>query len=82
MRAFPPIKDLVTDVSWNFRAKQTIKKFKPAARRERHVARTAGQALSWNWKCIRSSSSWDRHVLRDHQMFDGSGAPPFVRRSK
>ena len=24
MRAFPPIKDLVTDVSWNFRAKKTI----------------------------------------------------------
>src|SRR5688572_4812180 len=29
MRSFPPIRDLVTDVSWNFRAKQTIKPFKP-----------------------------------------------------
>jgi succinate dehydrogenase / fumarate reductase iron-sulfur subunit len=29
MRAFPLIKDLVTDVSWNFRAKMKIKKFKP-----------------------------------------------------
>src|SRR6187397_3024608 len=29
MRAFPPIKDLVTDVSWNFRAKRGISKFKP-----------------------------------------------------
>src|SRR5213594_2045609 len=28
MRAFPPIKDLVTDVSWNFRVKQQIKPFK------------------------------------------------------
>src|SRR5947199_1999154 len=27
MRTFPPIRDLVTDVSFNFRAKQTIKKF-------------------------------------------------------
>src|SRR5919109_2288633 len=27
MRAFPPIKDLVTDVSWNFRVKQSIKPF-------------------------------------------------------
>ena len=32
MRAFPPIKDLVTDVSWNFRVKKTIAKFKPKAR--------------------------------------------------
>ena len=31
MRSFPPIKDLVTDVSWNFRVKQGIKPFKPRA---------------------------------------------------
>src|SRR5688572_3220493 len=29
MRAFPPIRDLVTDVSWNFEVKKRIKKFKP-----------------------------------------------------
>ena len=29
MHAFPSIRDLVTDVSWNFRVKKTIKKFKP-----------------------------------------------------
>src|SRR5580692_2786395 len=29
IRAFPRIKDLVTDVSWNFAVKKTIKKFKP-----------------------------------------------------
>src|SRR6266542_2442826 len=29
MRAFPLIKDLVTDVSWNFRVKKAITKFKP-----------------------------------------------------
>ena len=29
MRAFAPIRDLVTDVSWNFRAKKSIKPFKP-----------------------------------------------------
>ncbi len=29
MKAFPSIRDLVTDVSWNFRVKKTIKKFKP-----------------------------------------------------
>src|SRR6185295_4307715 len=29
MKAFPLIKDLVTDVSWNFRVKKKIKKFTP-----------------------------------------------------
>ena len=29
MKAFPLLKDLVTDVSWNFRVKKRIKKFKP-----------------------------------------------------
>src|SRR6201996_3407490 len=29
MHAFPSIRDLVTDVSWNFRVKKTIKKFQP-----------------------------------------------------
>src|SRR5437879_5678069 len=29
MRAFPPIKDLVTDVSFNFRAKKSVRPFKP-----------------------------------------------------
>jgi len=29
MRAFPLIKDLVTNVSWNYRAKMRVKKFKP-----------------------------------------------------
>src|SRR3989454_363681 len=29
IRAFPPIKDLATDVSWNYRVKATIKPFKP-----------------------------------------------------
>src|SRR5437867_9771224 len=29
MRAFPPIRDLVTDVSWNFKAKKRITRFTP-----------------------------------------------------
>src|SRR5262245_7411878 len=29
MKAFPHIKDLVTDVSWNYEVKQRIPKFKP-----------------------------------------------------
>src|SRR4026207_1541024 len=29
MRTFPPIRDLVTDVSWNYRVKKGIRKFAP-----------------------------------------------------
>ena len=29
MKTFPLIKDLVTDVSWNYKVKMGIKKFKP-----------------------------------------------------
>src|SRR2546430_13545160 len=29
MKSFPIIKDLVTDVSWNFRVKKKLKKFRP-----------------------------------------------------
>src|SRR6201993_2929227 len=29
MKTFPLIRDLVTDVSWNFEVKKTIRKFKP-----------------------------------------------------
>ena len=40
MRAFPPIRDLVTDVSWNFAVKKRIRPFKPRApgRAGRHLA--------------------------------------------
>src|SRR5919112_6634311 len=31
MRAFPPVRDLVTDVSWNFEVKKTIAPFTPRA---------------------------------------------------
>ena len=29
MKAFPVVKDLITDVSWNYRVKKNIKQFKP-----------------------------------------------------
>src|SRR5206468_2001680 len=31
MKAFPHVRDLTTDVSWNFAVKKKIKKFKPRA---------------------------------------------------
>ena len=80
MRAFPPIKDLVTDVSWNFRAKKSIRKFKPrppdaedGTWRMRQVDVERAQEFR---KCIECFLCQDVcHVLRDHQLFDGFIGP-------
>ena len=80
MRAFPPIKDLVTDVSWNFRAKKSIRKFKPrppdagdGTWRMQQVDVERAQEFR---KCIECFLCQDVcHVLRDHQMFDGFIGP-------
>ena len=75
MRAFPLIKDLVTDVTHNYRAKKKIKPFAP-----REPDNADG---SWNMqqqdvervqefrKCIECFLCQDVcHVLRDHQKHD------------
>jgi succinate dehydrogenase / fumarate reductase iron-sulfur subunit len=80
MRAFPPIKDLVTDVSWNFRAKQGIRKFKPGppdaadgSWRAQQVDIERAQEFR---KCIECFLCQDVcHVLRDHRMFDAFVGP-------
>ena len=80
MRAFPPIKDLVTDVSWNFRAKRSIRKFSPkppdagdGTWRMQQVDVERAQEFR---KCIECFLCQDVcHVLRDHQMFDGFVGP-------
>jgi succinate dehydrogenase / fumarate reductase iron-sulfur subunit len=80
MRAFPPIKDLVTDVSHNYRAKKKIKPFQP-----RKPDNADG---SWNMqqqdvervqefrKCIECFLCQDVcHVLRDHHKHDDFVGP-------
>jgi len=75
MRTFPPIRDLVTDVSHNFRAKKTIRKFKPRpadapdgtwrARQE-----DVDRAQEFR-KCIECFLCQDVcHVLREHHLHD------------
>jgi succinate dehydrogenase / fumarate reductase, iron-sulfur subunit len=75
MRAFPPVRDLVTDVSWNFKAKKSIKRFKPrppdAADGTWRVAQVDVERVQEFRKCIECFLCQDVcHVLRDHQMFD------------
>src|SRR5436189_1758834 len=75
MRAFPPIRDLVTDVSWNFAAKKSIKKFKPrppdAVDGTWRMVQGDVERVQEFRKCIECFLCQDVcHVLRDHQMFE------------
>jgi len=82
MKAFPLIKDLVNDVSWNYRVKKKIKQFKP-----RKPDNPDG---SWNMqqkdvervqefrKCIECFLCQDIcHVLRDHHKHEEFIGPRF-----
>jgi succinate dehydrogenase / fumarate reductase iron-sulfur subunit len=75
MRAFQTIRDLVTDVSWNFRAKKSIKPFKPrrpdAADGTWRMAQVDVERVQEFRKCIECFLCQDVcHVLREHRMFD------------
>src|SRR5438067_2848899 len=80
MRAFPAIRDLVTDVSWNFRAKKAIKPFRPrppdAADGTWRMAQIDVERVQEFRKCIECFLCQDVcHVLREHGMFDGFVGP-------
>ena len=75
MRAFPPIRDLVTDVSWNFPAKKSIKPFKPrppdASDGTWRMAQVDVERVQEFRKCIECFLCQDVcHVLREHRLFD------------
>jgi succinate dehydrogenase / fumarate reductase, iron-sulfur subunit len=80
MRAFPLIRDLVTDVSWNFQAKKSIRKFRPrkpdAADGSWRMAQVDVERVQEFRKCIECFLCQDVcHVLRDHALFDGFVGP-------
>ena len=83
LKAFPPIKDLVTDVSWNYEVKKKIAPFKPR--------KPDFEDGSWKMhqsdvdriqefrKCIECYLCQDVcHVLRDHHMHKESIGPRFL----
>jgi succinate dehydrogenase iron-sulfur subunit len=83
MRAFPLIRDLVTDVSWNFRVKKTIKKFRPrapdAADGTWRIQQEDIERVQEFRKCIECFLCQDVcHVLRDHQLHDKFIGPRFL----
>ena len=72
MRAFPHVRDLVTDVSWNFRAKQSIAPFTPRAPDAPdgtwRMAQSDVDRVQEFRKCIECFLCQDVcHVLRDHE---------------
>jgi succinate dehydrogenase / fumarate reductase iron-sulfur subunit len=83
MRAFPLVKDLVTDVSWNYGVKKRIKRFQPRPPDAPDGTWRMGQAdvdrVQEFRKCIECFLCQDVcHVLRDHRMHDEFIGPRFL----
>jgi succinate dehydrogenase / fumarate reductase iron-sulfur subunit len=83
MRAFPPLKDLVTDVSWNFDVKRRIKRFKPRAPDAPdgtwRMAQSDVDRVQEFRKCIECFLCQDVcHVLREHQRHEEFIGPRFL----
>ena len=83
MKAFPLIKDLVTDVSWNYRVKKNIKPFKPrkpdASDGTWRMAQADVDRVQEFRKCIECFLCQDVcHVLRDHHLHDEFIGPRFI----
>ena len=82
MKSFPSIKDLVTDVSWNFRVKKQIKKFKPrppdAPDGSWRMQQQDVDRVQEFRKCIECFLCQDVcHVLREHNKYEEFIGPRF-----
>jgi succinate dehydrogenase / fumarate reductase iron-sulfur subunit len=83
MKAFPVIRDLVTDVSWNYEVKKSIRPFQPRAADApdgtwRMAQPDVDRVMEFR-KCIECFLCQDVcHVLRDHHMHDRFAGPRFM----
>jgi succinate dehydrogenase / fumarate reductase, iron-sulfur subunit len=83
MKTFPSIKDLVTDVSWNFRVKKTIRQFNPrppeASDGTWRMAQADVDRVQEFRKCIECFLCQDVcHVLREHNLQNQFIGPRFL----
>jgi succinate dehydrogenase / fumarate reductase iron-sulfur subunit len=83
MRAFPHVRDLVTDVSWNFRVKKKIRPFTPrkpdAPDGTWRMQQADVDRVQEFRKCIECFLCQDVcHVLRDHQQQESFIGPRFL----
>jgi succinate dehydrogenase / fumarate reductase iron-sulfur subunit len=83
MKAFPLVKDLVTDVSWNFEVKKKIRKFRPRPPDApdgtwRMLPEDIERVQEFR-KCIECYLCQDVcHVLRDHHLHQQFIGPRFL----
>ena len=83
MKAFPLVRDLATDVSWNFRVKKKIKKFNPrppdAPDGTWRMAQADIDRVQEFRKCIECFLCQDVcHVLREHHKHEEFIGPRFL----
>jgi succinate dehydrogenase / fumarate reductase iron-sulfur subunit len=84
MRAFPPIRDLVTDVSWNYEVNKKIPPFTPRddiPEGDFRIDQVDTDRMSEFRKCIECFMCQDVcHILRDHRMHNKYYGPRFMIR--
>ena len=81
MKAFPVIKDLVTDVSWNYRVNKKIPPFQPRAGTEWKMYQPDIDRVQEFRKCIECFLCQNVcHVLREHGKQEQFGGPRFFVR--
>jgi succinate dehydrogenase / fumarate reductase iron-sulfur subunit len=81
MKAFPVVKDLVTDVSWNYRVNRRIPAFSPPPDVEWKMYQQDVDRVQEFRKCIECFLCQNVcHVLRDHGKKEAFGGPRFFVR--
>jgi succinate dehydrogenase / fumarate reductase, iron-sulfur subunit len=82
MKAFPVIKDLVTDVSWNYKVNKKIPPFQPRPGVEWKMYQPDVDRVQEFRKCIECFLCQDVcHVLRDHDKKEQFAGPRFFVRT-
>ena len=82
MKAFPHMKDLITDVSWNYKVNQKIPPFQPRPGVEWKMDQRDVDRVQEFRKCIECFLCQNVcHVLRDHGKQEQFGGPRFFVRT-
>jgi succinate dehydrogenase / fumarate reductase iron-sulfur subunit len=81
IKSFPVIKDLVTDVSWNYKVNKKIPPFTPKAGATWKFYQDDVDRVQEFRKCIECFLCQNVcHVLRDHERYEQFGGPRFFVR--
>jgi succinate dehydrogenase / fumarate reductase, iron-sulfur subunit len=81
LKAFPLIRDLVSDVSWNYEVNKRIPPFTPKPDAEWSIGQEDVDRMGEFRKCIECFLCQDVcHILRDHQLHSNYFGPRFLVR--